>query len=267
MSQWEEEPSPTEAIREGVSGSDPSPIPRGSMTRNLLVGLTLFLGPGSLLLFGIFLVLGPFSWFRLSLSPYGVLGWDAFLSMIFFTQHSLMVRKGFRRRMPYADGLHGVVFALVSGVVLLAAVLLWQKSSWTVASLEGPWRWAPRLLFVAGVLGMFWTFWSLRSVDFLGIRALHDHERNRKPQSSRLVVRGPYCWVRHPAYFFSLLLIWGYPELTADRLLLVVLWTVWIVTATVWEEKDLTEEFGPPYRTYQKRVPMLLPFRPPVRPV
>ena len=34
-----------------------------------------------------------------------------------------------------------------------------------------------------------------------------------------MVVRGPYRWVRHPLYLTTLLMIWSYPDLTADRLL------------------------------------------------
>jgi protein-S-isoprenylcysteine O-methyltransferase Ste14 len=48
-----------------------------------------------------------------------------------------------------------------------------------------------------------------------------------------------------------------------DRLLFNVLWTVWMVAGTRWEEKDLAGEFGDDYRSYQRTVPMLLPWRGP----
>jgi protein-S-isoprenylcysteine O-methyltransferase Ste14 len=45
-----------------------------------------------------------------------------------------------------------------------------------------------------------------------------------------------------------------------DRLLFNLLWTIWIVIGSYFEEKDLIAEFGDAYREYQKRVPMLVPF-------
>ena len=51
---------------------------------------------------------------------------------------------------------------------------------------------------------------------------------------------------------------------TADRILFNVIWTAWVCVGTVLEERDLVEVFGDSYREYQRRVPMLLPYRAPV---
>ena len=56
-------------------------------------------------------------------------------------------------------------------------------------------------------------------------------------------------------------MIWSYPHLTADRALFNVLWTLWIFTGSVLEERDLVAEFGDRYRDYQNKVPMLIPWR------
>jgi protein-S-isoprenylcysteine O-methyltransferase Ste14 len=67
--------------------------------------------------------------------------------------------------------------------------------------------------------------------------------------------------VRHPLYFFSLIMFWSCPGLTADRLLFNLMWTTWIIAGTVLEERDLLREFGDGYREYQKKVPMLIPYK------
>jgi len=54
-------------------------------------------------------------------------------------------------------------------------------------------------------------------------------------------------------------MIWGSPDVTGDRLLFNVLWSIWMVIATQLEERDLSAEFGDGYRRYQRRVPMLVP--------
>jgi protein-S-isoprenylcysteine O-methyltransferase Ste14 len=56
-----------------------------------------------------------------------------------------------------------------------------------------------------------------------------------------------------------ILMIWSCPNLTIDRLLFNVLWTLWIVIGSIFEERDLIAEFGDTYREYQKQVPMLIP--------
>ena len=74
-----------------------------------------------------------------------------------------------------------------------------------------------------------------------------------------ITVAGPYRWVRHPLYLFMILMIWSCPDLASDRLLFNLLWTVWIVIGSYFEEIDLVVEFGDAYREYQKNVPMLVP--------
>jgi protein-S-isoprenylcysteine O-methyltransferase Ste14 len=43
-----------------------------------------------------------------------------------------------------------------------------------------------------------------------------------------------------------------------------ILWSAWIVLGTVLEERDLVADVGDAYREYQRRVPMLVPWRGPV---
>jgi protein-S-isoprenylcysteine O-methyltransferase Ste14 len=61
-----------------------------------------------------------------------------------------------------------------------------------------------------------------------------------------------------------LVLFWSNLELTADRLLLDLLWTAWTVAGAALEERDLVAELGEAYRAYQRRVPMLLPWHRPI---
>jgi protein-S-isoprenylcysteine O-methyltransferase Ste14 len=51
----------------------------------------------------------------------------------------------------------------------------------------------------------------------------------------------------------------------ADGLLLSVLWSAWMVAGTILEERDLVADLGDAYRRYQRQVPMLVPWRGPMR--
>ncbi|MBZ5545690.1 MAG: isoprenylcysteine carboxylmethyltransferase family protein, partial [Acidobacteriia bacterium] len=86
------------------------------------------------------------------------------------------------------------------------------------------------------------------------------HLRGTPARATALTIRGPYRWVRHPIYALFLLMVWASPEVTADRLLFNLLWSIWMVAGTRLEERDLAAEFGDGYKEYQRRVPMLVPW-------
>lgn len=228
-----------------------------------IMSLAFLLGGGSLLLLAAFLIVEPMGAVRLSLSEPKALAWDGVLCLLFFGQHSGMIRRGFRARLstwvpPHCEP---AVYAIASGAVLTAVVLLWQTSSTTVFALPGALRWLPRA-FSALALGAFvWGVRALRVFDPFGRIALQAHRRGRSLSPMPLAVRGPYLWVRHPLYSSMLVLIWSVPDATRDRLLFNLLWTVWIVLGTRLEERDLVADFGDRYRRYQQTVPMLVPWR------
>lgn len=236
-------------------------------TRNVTaysaIACALGCGGISLLLFGYFLVVGPLSVAALSLSGTGRLFWDALLSILFFSQHSGLIRRGVRSRIArfIPDYYYPALYAIASGIALLLVVLLWQPSDTVCFEFEGRLRWLPRLISLAAVAGFAWGVVSLGSFDFFGLDAIRDHLQGEDAPRSPFVVRGPYRHVRHPLYSLTLVLIWSSPQVTSDRLLLNLLWTAWVVAGTYLEEQDLVAEFGEAYRAYQDTVPILVPWR------
>ncbi len=226
----------------------------------IMIGLARILGGMSLLLFLIFLFHGPLNLLNLHLAETGVLWFDAGLSLLFFIQHSGMVRKPFRRWLGRVipEEYAGVVYAIVSGIILTLVILLWQTTP-TVITTSGLVRWVFRAAFLLPLLGFYWGVKALRFFDPFGLAPLFNLLRGTNPTPLPLTVAGPYRWVRHPLYLFMIVMFWCYPDLTRDRLLFNVLWTVWIVIGSHLEEIDLVAEFGDAYREYQKRAPMLVP--------
>jgi len=138
-------------------------------------------------------------------------------------------------------------------------ILLWQTSTQTVITLPGFFRWSLRAVSFLSLLAFYWGVKALRFFDPFGLKPIINRLRGRNPTAMPITVVGPYRWVRHPLYLFMILMIWSCPDLTRDRLLFNILWTVWIVIGSYLEEIDLIVEFGDVYREYQKRVPMLIP--------
>lgn len=208
---------------------------------------------------------GSFSVVRIR-RPEAVLVWDALLSLAFFLQHSGMVRRRFRARMALIipTRYHGPIYTIASGVVLIAVVVLWQRSETHLLVLHGASLWMARACSLLALAIFAFSAYTLRSFDPFGLAPIRAYLRGSPERPSTFVVRGPYRWVRHPLYSCVLVLMWSCSDLTADRLLFNILWTVWICAGTTLEEADLLAEFGEAYRDYRQKVPMFVPWRGPV---
>jgi len=234
------------------------------LAAHAILVLSAILGGVSLLGFALALALGPFEVVPLSLGQPAALAWDAGLCLVFFVQHSGMLRRPYRERAGRVlpAPFHAAVFSVASGVALLLLIGLWQRTP-VLLALQGAPRWALRGVFVLAGFGFLWAVRSLGSFDTFGLGPLRAHINGTEPRAMPLAIRGPYRWVRHPLYSLFLVLLWACPDVTADRLLFNALFTVWIVLGAFLEERDLVRQFGDPYRAYQRQVPMLVPWRVP----
>ncbi|MGA2783000.1 MAG: isoprenylcysteine carboxylmethyltransferase family protein [Smithella sp.] len=229
----------------------------------ILIWILSVLGPASGIMLVLFLFLRSFTVIDLGLGAKDALLLDAFLSVMFFLQHSVMVRRGFKqwlgKYMP--DIYHNAFYGLTSIIALLLVLVFWQESTTLVARAEGIIFWLLRALFCICVAGFFWGSKSLGSFDALGVKPLMRYISNRSDKPQQIIAKGPYRWVRHPLYLFLIVLIWSCPVLTLDRLIFNIMWTFWIVIGTYLEDRDLHREFGSQYLEYSSRVPMLIPYR------
>ena len=227
----------------------------------VMMALAAGLGTGSVVLF---VAMGSLTLVNMGWPDSWILAWDTALSVAFFLQHSGTVRKRFRARLSTVlpQRYQGAFYAITSGVVLTLVAVLWQRSQTELLVLEGMPLWVVRALGVLAAGLFVRSAYVLGSLfDPLGLGPIRAHLRGVSEHPSTFVVKGPYRWVRHPLYSCVLVLLWCNPTVTADRLLLSVLWTGWVCAATVLEERDLVADFGDAYRAYQRRVPMLVPWR------
>lgn len=229
---------------------------------HVLLILSTVLGQGSLLILIIFLFSGSLNIVDMGMDKTASLGFDAFLCLMFFLQHSLMIRKSFRQWLTkiVRPEYHAALFSVVSGIVLLTMIVFWQKTDLLIR-LRQLTSWSLYGIFFLSVMGVAMSSRALKGVDPFGRRAVRHYMRGTTPREISFRILGPYRWVRHPIYLFLLVMIWSCPNLTADRLLFDILWTIWIITGTILEERDLVAALGDEYRAYQREVPMLIPYR------
>jgi protein-S-isoprenylcysteine O-methyltransferase Ste14 len=214
--------------------------------------------------FLLFLYWGSLNLVDLGMGEAGLLLFNTMLSLAFFLQHSIMIRRPVRQYLDDFIPSHyqGAVYTIASGLVLLVFIAFWQGSDIVLLEARGLPRGLMRTSYVLSILGFYWGMRALGSIDMFGLAAIRRNLRGKPPPPpTPFVVRGPYRWVRHPLYLFMIVLFWSNPVLTADRLLFNILWTIWVVIGTVLEERDLVDDFGAAYRDYQQKVPMLIPRR------
>jgi protein-S-isoprenylcysteine O-methyltransferase Ste14 len=88
--------------------------------------------------------------------------------------------------------------------------------------------------------------------------------KNNVPQ--KLVISGPYRYVRNPLYDTDMTLILGTALLTQNWGLIVLLlaYMAQLIMQLRLEERELRDRFGEPYRRYCRRVPRFIPRLTPV---
>ena len=227
----------------------------------VMVVLVWVFGAGSLALFAVFLWAGNLPIVDLGLGKVLLLVWNTALCLVFFLQHSIMVRRSVRARLGrfIPEYCYGAVYTISSGVALLAVVGLWQASTTNIYELQGVGHLAMRVLWLLSFVGFSWGIVSLERFDAFGIEALLAHLRGKQVAAMPFTVKGPYRYLRHPFYAFSIVALWAIPSLSIDRLLFNVLFTGWIVVGAALEERDLLAQFGEDYARYRREVPMFVP--------
>jgi len=133
----------------------------------ILFVLSYAIGGGSMLLFTVFMFAGSSGVVVLDMDALHTLAFDAALSLLFFLQHSLLVRRGVRARLPrrVPREYFGALYSVGSGVVLIPVIALWQEVPPPVFRSGIALWWALRAVFVLSGACFLWAITTLRSFD------------------------------------------------------------------------------------------------------
>lgn len=145
--------------------------------------------------------------------------------------------------------------ALVAGVLALPHQIIWEVGR--------PWSFLLVVLQLIGVVGLGISLLQTDIMRFIGlgqlIRLLRgDDDANPEPA---LITTGAYRLVRHPLYFFSLLVLWFAPVMTLSLFLFNLASTIYFWVGSAHEEKRLALTFGERYEAYRQRIPRILPIK------
>lgn len=149
------------------------------------------------------------------------------------------------------------------------ATLLLLPPLWLVMYRPGlpVWEWSGmgalfmNALAFAAIIGFLYSLKFYDGAEFLGFRQIRDKETRVEDQEN-LYISPLHRYVRHPWYFFALILIWT-RDMTPEWLLSAILLSVYFIYGSKLEDRKLIAYYGEAYRAYKKRVPGVfpLPFR------
>ena len=134
-------------------------------------------------------------------------------------------------------------------LIFLPSRVLWR--------IPAPWLYLTSTLQILAMVGLVITVLQVDTLAFVGLRQLRNPDAERE---SELITRGFYRWVRHPLYFFSLVIFWLLPIMTDLSLAFVIASSLYFILGTIPEERKLVEIYGESYRDYQKTVPRIIPW-------
>ena len=194
------------------------------------------------------------TWQNLALLLLCWLGYFALHSML----ASLRVKHKLAELRPDLVPAYRLTFNTLAVLLLLPILwLMYRTPGPTLWRWDGAAAWLANGMALAAMLGFLRTLKFYDMQEFLGLRQWHVHTR-RVEDLEHFHLSPFHRFVRHPWYFFGLVLIWT-RDMNASLLLSSVMMTLYFMIGSRLEEKKLLVYHGEAYRRYMARVPGLLP--------
>jgi protein-S-isoprenylcysteine O-methyltransferase Ste14 len=175
--------------------------------------------------------------------------------------HSLLAGlpcKRLARRLfgPATDRFYRLGFNLLGVVTLLPllAFVAWQPGR-HLYTVPPPLTWFLLAGQVAALIVLVIGVQQTDAWHFLGVRQLV--EPDGSPPT--LTTSGLYRIVRHPLYTAGFVFLWLTPVMTSTLFVFYLGLSAYLYVGSVFEERRLIVELGPPYRAYRSAVPRLIP--------
>lgn len=186
---------------------------------------------------------------------------DLGLLASFGLQHSVMARRGFKawltRVVPQPIERATYMFATCG--VLALFYFAWRPLPFAFYELTGNAALAMRILFALGVAIILVSSFLIDHFHLFGLRQVFDYARGVPARDPSFFVSRWHRHVRHPLYVGWIVTMFATPKLTVGHLVFALGFTLYILIAIRYEERDLVAEHGSAYVRYRNQVPMLIP--------
>ncbi len=185
-------------------------------------------------------------------------------SLIWGVLHSVLASHTFKHqlRLWFGSMVYFRIYRLSYNLFAIAslfpiALILVTFPDQTLYSIPAPWVYLTSLGQGLAVIALIAGVMQTGPLEFAGLSQLSSSYADLPPAG--LVVSGLYAYVRHPLYSAGLMFIWLTPEMSINRLVLWIVFSVYIIIGAYFEERKLLIDFGSAYLEYRARTPMLIP--------
>jgi len=211
---------------------------------------------------------GPSAWlaYFLQFPGQGPGGLDPILlNLAIFTSwgaiHSILSRHVVKEFMKNLVGEDFVkpVSVIIMGISQCFMIYYWQPLNGIVWQTEGTTYWILTAIYLSGFGVVFLASLILNYMEVLGVARILRRIKGQPEKPSKLILKGPYKYCRHPVYIGVLIALWVGPVMSYGRLEFAILGTIYVLLGTWLEEKTAQLEMGDVYKKYQKQVPMWIP--------
>jgi len=182
--------------------------------------------------------------------------------LVYFLLHSFLASLGVKKWVAKKNA--SLVRFYRAGFNVLAVALI-VPPLWLMHSFGGDvvWQWTgvglyfSNALVLFAVLGFVWSMRYYDGMEFLGVRQIANDSSDVEDQE-KFCLSPLHRFVRHPWYFFALVIIWS-RDMDSAFLVSSICMTLYFIIGSWFEERKLIIYHGETYRRYQSYVPGLLP--------
>jgi methanethiol S-methyltransferase len=173
---------------------------------------------------------------------------DAALFAAFALHHSLLARPFAKRVIEryVPPDLVRTSYVWTASLLLIFVFYLWQPVGQAIYRARGL---GALMLTLLQVCGIVLAVLAVRRISVRELAGLTDPNA-----SHELEFGGPYRLVRHPLYLGWITFFACAPHMTGDRLVFVLVSTIYLIAAIRFEEAGLQQQFGHRYLEYRQLV-------------
>lgn len=176
--------------------------------------------------------------------------------------HSLTAATGFKRifqqRFPGLFPAYRLLYNLTAGLLLVIPLwLLWRYEGELLWQWDGLAGWIVQGTALLALLGFVYSLTLYDGSDFTGLKQFREKRQNLQ-EVAPMSLSWLHRHIRHPLYFFGLIIIWA-REMNAAWLVSAVCLTAYLITGSRLEDKKLVASYGEQYRRYRQKVCGLVP--------
>jgi protein-S-isoprenylcysteine O-methyltransferase Ste14 len=176
---------------------------------------------------------------------------DIGLFSAFALHHSVFARAAAKQLVARTIGVRfeRAAYVWIASLLAIGMCAFWRPVAGLLYTPDG---WPRLACWAAQALGAGLIISAVRVIDPLELAGVR--QAAGRTASGSLKIIGPFRVVRHPIYLGWMLLVFGTPAMTANRLLFAVISSLYLILAIPWEEWSLVEGHGDRYREYQQQV-------------